>query len=166
MARNERRVQCACYAEKDREAATTSTPSGVYADHCFCYQPSAQRTNPVLPTHGLLPIFVVAVPRYGLLAYGVHASRRCSRHAFPACAVPWLEMCTRGICALGIGSSARGRFECEELHKGWGASLLFSRVGACEVYIVTCTRSFDALIVHRLYLSLDGRPATVTRTLR
>ena len=59
----------------------------------------------------------------------------CSRHHFPGCTVPWLERCTRGICAVGIGSSARGRFECEELHEE-GPSFLPSRVGVCEVYIV------------------------------
>lgn len=98
----------------------------------------------------------------------------CSRHHFPGCTVPWLETRTRGICAVGIGSTARGRLECEELHEE-GPSFLLSRVGVCEVYIVTCTHSLNALI-HRLYTSSlcaviridlvgNGRPATVLRPL-
>jgi hypothetical protein len=134
-----------CFAEKDREAATWSAARSMCdIDHCFCYQ----RSVPECTAHQARFSYTWPASHlhrgrathHGLLAYGTHASRWCSRHAFPACAVPWLKTCTRGICAVGIGSTARGRLECEGLHEGGASSL--SRVRVCEVYIVTCTGSF------------------------
>ena len=162
-----------CLAEKDGEAVHVCMPTAASATPS--QSSSALCTKPALPTCGLLLVFAVAVLR-SMVCLRMACMRAvwCSRHHFPGCTVPWLETRTRGICAVGIGSTARGRLECEELHEE-GPSFLLSRVGVCEVYIVTCTHSLNALI-HRLYTSSlcaviridlvgNGRPATVLRPL-
>ena len=93
----------------------------MYADRGFCYQQCSgeQCTNFALSTRCLLLVFAVAVLRsIACLRMACMRAVWYSRHHFPGCTVPWLETCTRGICAVGNGSAARGIFEWEELHGG------------------------------------------------